>query len=224
MRLRAHTPGGSNACTIASTASTSASGAPSFSATADEIAGEVAGLVDHVDQELPDHPPDRIGDRQRKLLGEMIGQRRLGRHEGFQIVVAVLAPAIADAGPFRRTHRLVGARALRRLAGVVGKFVFEIGAEPLFDGAAAGLQAFVDPVGRAVRLGRREPPPSNSASIGFRRAFDAARLALGGAFEQGVLFELPLDVGGQIQVRELQQLDGLHQLRRHHERLALPHL
>ena len=43
---------------------------------------------------------DRIGDRQRKLLGEMIGERQLGRDEGFQIVVAVLAPAGADAGPF----------------------------------------------------------------------------------------------------------------------------
>ena len=153
----------------------------------------------------------------------MIGQRPLGRHEGFQIVVAVLAPAIADAGPIGGTHRLVGARALRRLAGVVGEFVFEIGAEPLFDGAAAGLQAFVDPVGRTVRLGRRIAAAELRVS-GFRRAFDNARLALGGAFEQGILFELPLDVGGQIQVRELQQLDGLHQLRRHHERLALPHL
>ena len=43
-------------------------------------------------------------------------------------------------------------------------------------------------------------------------------------FQQGVTLELPFDVGGQIQVRKLQQLDGLHQLRRHHERLALPHL
>ena len=55
-------------------------------------------------------------------------------------------------------------------------------------------------------------------------AVDHARLAFGGALEQRVLFELPFDIGGQIQVRELQQLDGLHQLRRHHERLALAHL
>ena len=68
------------------------------------------------------------------------------------------------------------------------------------------------------------PSPSNSARDRLGRAIDHARLAFGGAFEQGVLFELPFDVGGQIQVRELQQLDGLHQLRRHHERLALAHL
>ena len=55
-------------------------------------------------------------------------------------------------------------------------------------------------------------------------AVDHARLAFGGALEQRILFELPFDIGGQIQVGELQQLDGLHQLRRHHERLALPHL
>ena len=56
------------------------------------------------------------------------------------------------------------------------------------------------------------------------RAIDHARLAFGGALQQRIFFELALDVGGQIQVRELQQLDGLHQLRRHHERLALAHL
>ena len=54
-----------------------------------EIAGEVAGLVHHIDQVLPDHAAGRIGDRQRHLLGEMIGERGLGRDEGFQIVVAV---------------------------------------------------------------------------------------------------------------------------------------
>ena len=217
MRLRAHTPGGSNGFDLGQRR-------PELLGHRRQLAGEVAGLVDHVDQELPDHPPDRIGNRQRKLLGEMIGQRSLGRHAGFQIVVAVLAPAIADAGPVGRTHRLLDARALRLLAAVVGEFVFEIGAEPLFDGAAAGLQVFVDPVGRTVRLGSREIAAAELRVTGFRRAFDNARLALGGALEQGILFELPLDVGGQIQVRELQQLDGLHKLRRHHERLALPHL
>ena len=66
--------------------------------------------------------------------------------------------------------------------------------------------------------------PLNSARDRLGGAVDHARLAFGGAFEQRILLELPLDVGGQIQVRELQQLDGLHQLRRHHERLALAHL
>ena len=53
------------------------------------------------------------------------------------------------------------------------------------------------------------------------RTLDHTRLAFDSALQQGVLFEFPLDVSGQIQVRELQQLDGLHQLRRHHQGLAL---
>jgi hypothetical protein len=77
----------------------------------------------------------------------MVGQGRHGRHEGFQIIVAVLAAAGADTGPFGWTDRLVDACALCGGAAVVGEFVFEIGAEPLFDGAAAGFQAVVDPVG-----------------------------------------------------------------------------
>ena len=39
-------------------------------------------------------------DRERELLGEMVGERRLGRDEGFEIVVAVLAAA----GAGRRDH------------------------------------------------------------------------------------------------------------------------
>ena len=101
MRLRAQTPGGSKVCSTASTASTSASVAPSFSATVRKIAGEIAGLVDQIDQILPDHATRRIGDRERELLGEMIGERRLGGDEGFEIVVAVVATASSRRGPFR---------------------------------------------------------------------------------------------------------------------------
>src|SRR6516225_4046982 len=41
------------------------------------------------------------------------------------------------------------------------------------------------------------------------------------AFEQRIALELPLHVGGKVEIGELQQLDGLHQLRRHHQRMAL---
>ena len=187
-----------------------------------EVAGEVAGLIDHVDQVLPDHPPDRIGDRHRQLLGQMVGQRRRGRYESLQIVIAVLVPAARGPRPIgrRRGHVRTGARAGARL---IGKFVFEVGAEPLFDRAAAGLQAFVDAVRHHADLAR-VAVAAEFHRDGFGVAVDNTRLAFGGSFKQGVLFELPFDVRGQIQVRELQQLDGLHQLRRHHERLALPHL
>ena len=64
-----------------------------------QVAGEIAGLVDQIDQILADHAARRIGDRERELLGEMIGERRLGRDEGFEIVVAVVAAAGAGAPP-----------------------------------------------------------------------------------------------------------------------------
>ena len=47
---------------------------------------------------------------------------------------------------------------------------------------------------------------------------------LAAALEQRVLLKLAFHVGGQIEIGELQQLDGLHQLRRHDERLALSYL
>ena len=79
MRLRAHTPGGSNVCRMASTASTSAARRAELLGDGVEIAGEIAGLVDHIDQVLPDHAAGRIGDGQRHLLGEMVGKRRFRR-------------------------------------------------------------------------------------------------------------------------------------------------
>src|SRR5262249_29043864 len=44
------------------------------------------------------------------------------------------------------------------------------------------------------------------------------------SLEQRIAFEFPFDICGKIEVGELQQLDGLHQLRRHYEGMALPKL
>lgn len=41
------------------------------------------------------------------------------------------------------------------------------------------------------------------------------------AFQQRVALQFGLDVGGQVEAGKLQQLDRLHELRRHHQRLAL---
>ena len=80
-----------------STASTSATAVPSFSATAARSPREIAGLVDQIDEIVADHAPRRIGDGERKLLAQPVRQRRLGGDEGFEIVVAVVAAAGADA-------------------------------------------------------------------------------------------------------------------------------
>jgi len=114
--------------------------------------------------------------------------------------------------------------ALARRAGIVGKFIFEIGAEPLFDGAAAYFQAFIDAIRGSAGLPRRLAVAIELPRHRLGRAVDHARLAFGGTFKQGIFFKLALNVGGELQVGELQQLDRLHQLRRHHQRLALAHL
>ena len=44
------------------------------------------------------------------------------------------------------------------------------------------------------------------------------------AFEERITLKLLLDVSGEIEVRELQQLDRLLQLRRHHQMLPLAQL
>ncbi len=52
------------------------------------------------------------------------------------------------------------------------------------------------------------------------------RLAFGSvvAVEQRIALQFGLDIGDEVEIGELQQLDGLHQLRRHHQSLALPKL
>jgi hypothetical protein len=102
-----------------------------------EIAGKIAGLVDEIDQVLPDHAPCWVGDRERQLLGEVIGERGLGRDEGFEIVLAV-STAGAGAGPFGIAGRGLAVRARARRIGVGGRNVFEIGDRALAHGGAVG--------------------------------------------------------------------------------------
>ena len=58
-----------------------------------KVASEVAGLVDQIDQVAADHAPHGVGNRECKLLAQMVGECRLGGYEGFQVVVTVLATA-----------------------------------------------------------------------------------------------------------------------------------
>ena len=51
-----------------------------------------------------------------------------------------------------------------------------------------------------------------------------AEFGFGAGVEQGIALKFGFDIGDQVEIGELQQLDGLHQLRRHHQRLALPKL
>ena len=144
----------------------------------------------------------------------MVGERRLGGDKGLQIVVAVLAPAAAHARPFGIGRRRVGARARR--------------------GALRRRPGRHCPVrvprrsSMSLRLTSRSWPSQSPGLRDLGRRFCRLRLsgprrvALRHALQQRIALELAVDIGNEIQVRELQQLDGLHQLRRHHERLALP--
>ena len=147
----------------------------------------------------------------------------VGRHERLQIVIAVLVSAAAGPGPVGSSG--AGASALERgpaLASSGNSFSRSV---PSRSSIALRLVSRLS----SMRSATTPISPVLAVAVEFRRdrlgrAIDNTRLAFGGSFKQGVFFELPLDVGGEIQVRELQQLDGLHQLRRHHERLALAHL
>ena len=58
---------------------------------------------------------------------------------------------------------------------------------------------------------------------GLGLGFARGRLVIG-PFQQGVTLEFLLDEGREIEIGQLQQLDRLHQLRRHDQRLRLPEL
>jgi hypothetical protein len=78
---------------------------------------------------------------------------------------------------------------------------------------------------------RRRAVGQGLGGVGDPGRFGRGRLRCGRAIlvarrfdQQRVGLELALDVAGQFQLRELQQLDRLLQLRRHHQRLSLAQL
>ena len=113
-------------------------------------------------------------------------------------------------GPRRRGLYSAGVGAR---SGVEG--VFELGAEILGQRAGVGLQLLRGPV---RLLFARRPLGKAGGSVS-----GAGEGEIVGAFEQRVALELVLDVGGEFDIGQLQKLDRLQELRRHHHRLALTH-
>ena len=182
-----------------------------------EIAAEVAGLIDHIDQVLPDHAPCGVRDRERELLGEMIGKCGLGRDEGFEIVVGVVAAAGAGAGPLGIAGHGVAVRTRGRCVGVGGRNIVEVGCDSsLSRRTIVAVPVALCPIRDRWRIRRRRSSAIGGATVPIPFALDA--------LQQRIALELPLHIGGEVEIGELQQLDGLHQLRRHHERMALPNL
>ena len=66
---------------------------------------------------------------------------------------------------------------------------------------------------------RPQPPEAEGSSRLVGLALPVVR-----AFKKWIALEFGVHMGRQIKVGELQQLDGLHQLRRHHQGLRLAEL
>ena len=71
------------------------------------------------------------------------------------------------------------------------------------------------PASLCAVIGVESPVALASISAGRRAAFGGAML------EQGIALDFGLDEVRQLKIRQLQQLDRLLQLRRHHQLLAL---
>ena len=145
----------------------------------------------------------------------MLAQRKLMSDEVFEIVVVIAAVvhALGDVRPAHAGHRrtacgFAGARFLENIA--------EIGIE------AAGV----------IADGLRQIKPAVVGAFASR-LLGAIGLRLVGrlgagrrlfTLEQRIALELGVDEFREFEVGELQQPDGLLQLRRHHQLLALPQL
>ena len=207
-----------------------------------EIRRQVAGLVDEVDQILPDHALRGLGEGHRQLFGEMAAERHLGGDEGFEVVAVVVGGAAAPFGIGGRRRILRGARG--GLGRLLGKHVVEGGIQRLLDlGAAAEvavhpffLARLETVAGRAARhlgaLGAGILAIGRAGIVGIgkfgplrrRLARHRGLGAVAGALQQRISLQFLLDKGRQIEIGQLQQLDRLHQLRRHHQRLRLSEL
>ena len=180
------------------------------------------------------------GERHRELLGEMAAERHLGGDKGFQIVVFVVGGAAAPFGIGGRRRILRHARG--SFGGLFGEDVVERGIQRLLD-FGAGAEIAVQPFFLAGLEGIAGEPPAMSAiaagaprhscriagigefgPLGDRLARDRRFRAVAGAFQQRIALQLLLDEGRKVEIRQLQQLDRLHQLRRHNQRLRLAEL
>ena len=180
---------------------------------------EIAGLVDQIDQMLADHAarPDRRSRAQAARRDDRRASSRPRRRLRDCSRRPRARPSRRRPIPNRRRARSAPGAASARGASSGNTFSMPVSSESSI----------------APRLVSRSPWPFGRrlVAIGASRSALAAllgrlrravgRAAFAGALQQRVALELAFHIGGEIEIRELQQLDGLHQLRRHHERLAL---
>ena len=183
-----------------------------------EIGADIARLVDLVDQREADQAVARVVDGQSELVGEMVGERLLAGDEGLEIVV-LGADRQAGGGDRPGLGRQRRRDLARGVSVVVGKDIGEVGVELPFDDVGVGFEPGLKPLGRllavlsgAVELG------GIAISVGCFGPFVVGFRP----FQKRVPLEFGVDIGDKVEIGKLEQFDRLHQLRRHHQRLALP--
>ena len=184
-----------------------------------KIAGEIAGLIDQIDQVLrrscggPDRrspaqaarPDDRrASSRPTRRLRDCSRRPRGRRSRRRPIPNRRRARSAAGRGGASADRRERRSRCRCRSCP-------RSPADP--------FHVLAHPVGRSAVGPRRSLPARPRGALA--RLIGLAGLSLG-ALQQRIALELAFHIGRQVEIGELQQLDGLHQLRRHHERLALP--
>ncbi len=172
------------------------------------VGGEVARLVQHADEMLADQLVGGRGEGEMHLVSQVFGERRLAGESGIEVEALGIERQGAlrpQRGPARfgwRRHRLAARGIGARLVGVD---ILEFGIQR----AQALLGAGIGGQGRHhVGL---------LAALGHLLLHVTALIAL----EQRIALEFLVDEGLQFHVGHLQQLDGLLQLRRHDQGLAL---
>ena len=212
-RSRAKSPAGSKLRQPASTRSTSSTADAQPQGGLGRVDGQIAGLVEAVGQVAAIGPVGRVGEGEGDLLFDMVAQRD-GRRRELVEVERLGRGAAAVAGCRLPLRRQVRPDPLRR-AGVVGEHVFEPGIELGRDRLDDQGAILAGPV-RIGGFGFRSL--SAFAGIGLRGSESSSAAAL----QKRVALDLFLDEVLQLAMGQLQQLDRLHELRRHHQRLRLP--
>ncbi len=207
------TPAGSKPCRTIRTPSTKSRAQPEAFGDFGDVGAQVAGLVDRVDQ----HPGHHVlGGRQAghgQLLGKVLDQG--GGRDGALVRC-------------RRSRSTAAARArpVDLAAGLFGPGVgaLEPGPSPVAR-SPGETSSGVASIWWLAALSDTESRPR--FSVARSAGSSAAAFGLDGtvfALEQGIAFELGLDEGVEFEVRQLQELDRLLELRRDGKALALPKL
>jgi hypothetical protein len=177
------------------------------------VAAKISGVVHQVDQVAADEAREGIGRAQQQLVRQMLGE------------TGGLGQKIPE---FRAVARRIVAGARGHVGQIAGGFARRVVPQVLvrrFEGFGDG-QLFVDRRGQIGTLGHLRRTGKRRlravpAPIRFRERSPALVVT---PLQKRVLLQLPIYENLQIEVGELQQLDGLLQLRGNNKGLALSQL